>query len=129
MLSLALLVSGIQLYRYCKYEGNVLIYICNDSNLESIDLEVYLDGIKQVSDSFSNKIFHGYHLFPVSTSLGLHTLEVKAENLGPVKKVDFRVFAIRSVIIEVGKELISSNNPSEYEVVISLRHKPLTWID
>lgn len=129
VLSLILISAGIQLYRYYKYDGNVLIYICNDSNLENIDVAVYLDGVKQVSDSFSNKVFHGYRLYPVKTTIGQHTLEVKSEKHGIAERVTFRVFTIRGIIIEVAEKLNSSENLSEYEFLIALQHRPLTWID
>ncbi len=66
-----------QLYFRAKYEGNLVLYISNESLVDSARLEIFVDGKKVLEDKVTNQVTHLYKQYSVKTTLGNHAVVIK----------------------------------------------------
>ncbi len=106
---------GIELYFYFRYDGNLIIHMCNDSDIENVNIELYLDGKKLTNENFSNKTFHEYKKYSFNIPFGKHTLTVKNENI--IKEYKFNSFLVKWIVIDFGNEFISGKNKYIFTII------------
>ena len=112
---------------YNKYDGNLLIYISNMSEMGTTSIEVFIDGNTVINDVLTNENFHGYKSYPFKESFGKHSLLIKNTETATIQEIEFRLFFMEWLIIDfVHDDLIPKNNPKRYSFIIDKQFKPLT---
>ncbi len=94
---LALIVQ--QVYWYNKLDGNLVVYVTNVSERDSINLNIYLDDKEVINETLTNKyIFYKNSSFRVS--LGNHELIIKANGGEIEDKYNFYSLFVKRIVIE-----------------------------
>lgn len=83
VLFLMLLLVIVQSYLFYSYDGNLVISIVNDSNIDSIPVEVLIDGELAIDKVYTNEIFHNYDFNNFDCGFGdkVLTLRSKENNM------------------------------------------------
>ena len=71
---------GHQIYTFYKYNGNLILNISNESEIDKLNLSIYIDGEKQFSEIYSNQYSHAYKEKILKTKLGKHILLIKSDD-------------------------------------------------
>lgn len=81
-------IIGFETFYYFKNEGNVVMYVSNQSSqIDSVDIKILVDGKEIVNDVFSSGNFHNYKEYSLKLSpLLLHEIEILSE-IAQVKMV------------------------------------------
>ncbi len=94
---LALIVQ--QVYWYNKLDGNLVVYVTNVSERDSINLNIYLDDKEVINETLTNKyIFYKNSSFRVSP--GNHELIIKANGGEIEDKYNFYSLFVKRIVIE-----------------------------
>lgn len=78
IIGLILVFVSWQAYMCDRYGGNLIINVSNQSERDTISLDLYVDGEKQASGLFTNEVFHNYKEYVFKTKLGEHSFLIKA---------------------------------------------------
>ena len=70
IIGLILVFVSWQAYMCDRYEGNLIINVSNQSERDTISLDLYIDGEKQASGLFTNEVFHNYKEYVFKTKKG-----------------------------------------------------------
>ena len=94
---LALIVQ--QVYWYNKLDGNLVVYVTNVSERDSISLNIHLDNKEVINETLTNKyIFYKNSSFRVSP--GNHELIIKANGGEIEQKYNFYSLFVKRIVIE-----------------------------
>jgi len=77
IIGLILVFVSWQAYMCDRYEGNLIINVSNQSERDTISLDLYIDGEKQASGLFTNEVFHNYKEYVFKTKKGEHSFLIK----------------------------------------------------
>jgi hypothetical protein len=118
---------GQQLFWYAKHEGNVIVYISNQSELDTVNIELYLDGNKIESGFFTNASFHDYKKYPLKINFGTHTLLLKAKETSTSKEISFTAFLMKWVIVDFSEvdKTIGTGTDSVFTFLTTKQLTPL----
>lgn len=94
---LALIVQ--QVYWYNKLDGNLIIYVTNVSEKDSIDITLDLDGKEVLNDMLTGKYIN-YKNKSFKISPGSHELIVKTNEGKIEEKYNFYSFFVKRIVIE-----------------------------
>jgi hypothetical protein len=124
ILVIATFLIGQQVFRYIKYKGNLIVCISNQSKLDSVNIELYLDGKKIMADFFTNDTFHNYKIYPVRSSLGKHTLLVKSKELAS-KEIALTSLFMKWVVVDFFENDDKTGDNDKYTFLITTQSGPL----
>ena len=137
-----LLLAVQQLYQRHKYGGNLSFEISNTSTMDSIRIELYINGIL-VKDSSYNHQMIGYSRYTFNTSIGTQLFMLKAyknDELLATEKQTIFILPNRFVMVEflfnnvypediiLDDELRRQNMKTEYHFLVVKKFFPLTFI-
>lgn len=121
---IVIFLIGQQVSRYYKYDGNLIVCISNQSKLDSLNIELYIDGEKIISDTFTNSTFHNYKINPVKLSIGKHILLVKSKGFAS-QEITLTSLFIRWLIVDFFENDDIIGNDEKYTFLITRQLKPL----
>lgn len=124
ILLVATFLIGQQVFRYIKYKGNLIISISNQSRLDSVNIELYLDGEKLITDFFTNDTFHNYKVFPIKTSVGRHHIIIKEKKMGFTKEFNLTFIFMKWVVVDFFENDDISVDKSKYTFLITTQSNP-----
>jgi len=112
---LLLIVTIHQVYWYNKLDGNLVIYMSNVSEKDSIiDLNLYLDGEKVATENINNE-FLSIKVFPFKVFPGKHQLLITANNNAIKEEYNFYSLLVTRIIIEYNGK---SRDQSDLDFII-----------
>ena len=97
---LVLLLIIHQFYWFNSLNGNLTIYVCNVSERDSLNIDLYLDNKKIGSDTFTNTSFYSFKKYPLNVSLGKHTMVIKTVNGKVLEEYECYTFLVKRVLVE-----------------------------
>lgn len=100
---------GWQIYLAYKYEGNLIVNISNQSKIDTVNIELYLDGKRQVCEPFTNEVFHNYKEYVFKTKLKNHTVLIKTDTGGTSKEIKVNTFLSTWVVFDFYEDSNSSD--------------------
>ncbi len=121
-LIITMLVIGWQVYLFNKHDGNLIINISNQSEIDTIKIEVYQNDEKLVSDIFTNDVFHNYKKFTFKKGLGNHTLLISVNKYQAKKKVKINTLLVSWLIIDFYED---DTEPGGYTLYTVKQKTPL----
>jgi len=125
ILVIATFLIGQQVFRYIKYKGNLIVCISNQSKLDSVNIELYLDGKKIIADFFTNDTFHNYRIYPIKSSFGKHNLLVKS-NEQASKETTLTALFIKWVVVDFFEDdVVPPGIKNKYTFLITTQSRPL----
>ena len=89
-----------QAYWYNALEGNLVIYVTNVSEKDSLEINLYLDDKLIKKESYSNSEFYKFKNYPINIFPGKHSITVTTKNGEVKEKCDFYSFFVKRIIIE-----------------------------
>ncbi len=87
-----------QVYFYYKYDGNLVIYVSNHSNIDTVNFDVYINKELKISES-SNNNFHIYKEFSLNSKIGTNSIKVVFDEKYQ-KEINVNIFPVRFIYIE-----------------------------
>jgi hypothetical protein len=97
---LLLIFIGLQFNLFRKYDGNLIVNISNQSKIDSVNIDLYIDGEKQITGLFENEPFHNYKEYIFKTQLGRHTVLIKNENNNLSKEIKINTILVTWLIVD-----------------------------
>ena len=117
-----LLLVGWQVFQYNKYGGNLIVNISNQSEIDTVKIEIFQKDKKLISDVFTNDVFHNYKEFTFKKGLGNHTLTVSADKYQVKKVVNVNTLLVTWLVIDFYE---NDDIPEGYTLYTAKRKKPL----
>ncbi len=111
-----------QVYFYYKYDGNLVIYVSNHSNIDTVNFDVYINKKLKISES-SNNNFHIYKEFSLNSKIGTNSIKVVFDEKYP-KEINVNIFPVRFIYIE-----FTGQTDDPYFVNIFKSYSPLRRIE
>ena len=108
-------IIGFESFYYFKNNGNVILYVSNQSQqIDSIDIRILVDGDEIVNNVFFSGNFHNYKEYPVKLSpIFLHEIEIVSEKAKAKTVIQTRFYFVNWILIDFWSENINTNNDSE----------------
>ena len=116
-----------QLYYTYKYEGNLVIYISNESLIDSAQLEIYIDGNKILESSLTNEVTHLNKSHSVKTAIGNHVAVIKI-NGETSKEIKFNTILSTFIFVDYYGDRFSYLTNKEDHFVISISKRPMRYM-
>lgn len=111
---------GRQIFMYNKYHGNLIVYISNQTEKDTVKIEMNMDDVQQINEVFTNERFHNYKGYPMKVRLGKHRLLFKAEGKSISKEIKINTLFMRWVIVD-----LIEGDSGDFSFYISKQNKPL----
>lgn len=99
-IGIILLLIGWQVFQYNKHGGNLIINISNQSEIDTVKIEIFQHDKKLISDVFTNDTFHNYKEFTFKKGLGRHTLLISADEYHVKKEVKVNTLLVTWLVID-----------------------------
>ena len=100
----------LELSLYILNNGNLIVLICNDSNIKNAEIEVYIDNVKVIDEFFSNEVIHYYKKFSLKVPFGNHTIVVKNRNKSITKEYRIYLFTVKWLFIDFLEDTPNADN-------------------
>jgi len=114
MILFLLILIGQQLYSYIGIGGNLDIYVCNVSEIDSVNITLYLDDEKVIHENFGDNPYLSCKNLTFKVSPGKHKLVAIARDGTIRDEYNFYSTLITRVTIELSKDY--SNNSNDYNL-------------
>jgi hypothetical protein len=89
-----------QFYWYSNLDGNLIVYVSNVSEKDSVEISLLLDNNKINKGMYINSNSYSFKNYPLTVSPGKHTVTVETKEGEIKEKYTFYSFLIKRVIIE-----------------------------
>ncbi len=113
-------ISGFvyEVYQYRKQGGNLIIYLCNCSDIDSLNVEVFVNDKKIVNALLSNNEFHHYEKYVFKTNFfKTQLIEVKSKETDAQLKFKINTCLVKRVLIEFWGSTFSESKNNDYEFI------------
>jgi len=116
---IVLVLIGVQVYYFIKYDGNLIIYVTNQSGVQdTTDIKLKIDEKTIVNDTFITGNYHNWKAYSEKVSLGKHEITIKSDSSHVTKTFTKSIYAVNFILIELfDEENETQNRPSQYFVV------------
>lgn len=121
-IGIILLLIGWQVFQYNKHGGNLIIFLSNQSEIDSVKIEVFQNDEKLISDVLTNDVFHNYKEFTFKKGLSNHTLTLCADKYHVKKVVKVNTLLVTWLVIEFYEDI---DSPEGYTLYAVEQKKPL----
>ena len=121
---IVLVYLGKQTYWLVNEGGNVIIYVCNSSNLDNVIIDIVIDDETVLTNSHSNKKLFDYKRVAIFKSFGKHEIKAVVQNKGIRTSEEFSVIGIKWLSVEFVND---EENPSEFEIQLIVESVPIDF--
>jgi len=121
---LILIFIGRQIYLFNNYDGNLIVNISNQSKIDTVNIELFVDGEKQITNLFTNEVFHNYKEYAFKTELGKHTLLIKTVNDKVSKEIRINTLLVTWLVIDFYED-DDTTNSDDFAFYFVKQRKPL----
>ena len=101
LLSLALfIIVGYWAYRYFVNEADTLIILSNKSSIDTVDINVFVDGRLVIADDILRYDSIGFRSYKRRLNFGFHNVEIRSIRGDAVRKTRIFCYYIHYIVIE-----------------------------
>jgi len=112
-----------QLFIFAKTGGNLILYISNQSEVDTVGIELFLNNEKEIDDYYTNYQFHNYKRYVFKTTPGNQAIAIKTKVGNTKLFFDVNTWLIKWVAIDYS-EIINKKGEKEYFFVVRQNLKP-----
>ena len=98
--SFVLILYGYWAYRYYINEADTLIILSNKSNIDTVDIKVFIDGTLAISDDVLKYELQGFKTYKRRLNFGFHNIEIRSSKDNAVLETKIFCYYIHYVVIE-----------------------------
>lgn len=129
---LLIFIIGFEIFQYIKIDGNVMLYVSNQSSqVDTIDIKILIDGKEIINDTFVSGNFHNYKEYSLKLSpIVLHEIEVYSEKVHAKMVTQIRFCFVNWVLLDLWNEepdLESVSSDGELDFLEVKKKKPTYW--
>lgn len=120
---LLVIVATYEVFHYIKNDGNVILYVSNQSaHGDTIDIKIKIDGVKVVDELFIAGDIHDFRKQKLKLSpIVLHEIEIYSEKTRAKMVVYTRFFFVNWVVVDLWDDEIIVRDLTD------VKERPICW--